>query len=38
VAYCAARGLRRTGRRWEVYGPHRDDPSQVWTEVYWQLA
>jgi effector-binding domain-containing protein len=38
VAYCAARGLRRTGQRWEVYGPHNDDPAQVWTEVYWQLA
>ena len=38
VAYCAARGLRRTGQRWEVYGPHSDDPAQVWTEVYWQLA
>jgi hypothetical protein len=26
-----------TGTRWEVYGPHHDDPAQQWTEVYWQL-
>jgi effector-binding domain-containing protein len=26
------------GPRWEVYGPHRDDPAEVWTEVYWLLA
>jgi effector-binding domain-containing protein len=31
---CAARGLRMAGPRWEVYGPHRDDPAEVWTEVY----
>jgi effector-binding domain-containing protein len=26
------------GPRWEVYGPHSDDPAQVWTEVYYLLA
>jgi effector-binding domain-containing protein len=36
--WCAAQGLRRAGPRWEVYGPHHDDPAQVWTEVYWLLA
>ncbi len=38
--WCAAQGERvtRTRTRWEVYGPHRDDVEQVWTEVYWQLA
>jgi effector-binding domain-containing protein len=25
------------GPRWEVYGPHNDDPTQVWTEVYYLL-
>lgn len=34
---------RRNGRqpsrtRWEVYGPHSDDPAKVWTEVYWLLS
>jgi effector-binding domain-containing protein len=24
--------------RWEVYGPHRDDPTEVWTEVYYLLS
>ena len=35
--WCAARGKRQTGTRWEVYGPHHDDPVQVWTEVYYLL-
>ncbi|HEY2278369.1 MAG TPA: hypothetical protein VGI00_08425 [Streptosporangiaceae bacterium] len=25
------------GARWEIYGPHDDDPAQQWTEVYWLL-
>ncbi|WP_249227728.1 GyrI-like domain-containing protein [Kutzneria sp. CA-103260] len=37
IAWCAEQGLVRTGVRWEVYGPHHDDPAQVWTEVYWQV-
>ena len=26
------------GPRWEVYGPHSDDPGEVWTEVYYLLT
>jgi effector-binding domain-containing protein len=36
--WCAAQGHRPAGPRWEVYGPHRDDPAEVWTEVYWLLS
>jgi len=36
--WCAAQERRPTGTRWEVYGPHRDDPAEVWTEVYWLLS
>jgi effector-binding domain-containing protein len=36
--WCAAHGRQPTGTRWEVYGPHHDDPAQVWTEVYWLLS
>jgi effector-binding domain-containing protein len=32
--WCAAREHQPAGPRWEVYGPHRDDPAEVWTEVY----
>jgi effector-binding domain-containing protein len=35
--WCAAQGRRPAGPRWEVYGPHRDDPAEVWTEVYYLL-
>jgi len=38
LTWCAARGRRTTGMRWEVYGPHNDDPAEQWTEVYWLLA
>jgi len=38
IDWCAALGKRKTGTRWEVYGPHNDDPAKVWTEVYWLLA
>lgn len=31
-------GLPLAGPRWEVYGPHRDDPAEVWTEVHYLLA
>jgi effector-binding domain-containing protein len=30
-------GHPSTGTRWEIYGPHNDDPAQQWTEVYWLL-
>ena len=36
--WCAAQGRRPAGPRWEVYGPHRDDPAETWTEVYYLLA
>jgi effector-binding domain-containing protein len=36
--WCAANGRRPAGTRWEVYGPHDDDPAKVWTEVYWLLS
>jgi len=38
LAWCAANGRRPTGTRWEVYGPHSDDPVQQWTEVAWVLS
>ena len=38
LVWCAANGESVTGTRWEVYGPHRDDPAEVWTEVHWLLA
>ena len=36
--WCTAHGRRTTGTRWEVYGPHSDDPGEQWTEVYWLVA
>jgi effector-binding domain-containing protein len=36
--WCAAQGRHRAGPRWEVYGPHSDDPAQVWTEVHYLLS
>jgi len=38
VKFCDAKGLRKTGRRWERYGPHSDDPAQVWVEVCYEIA
>jgi effector-binding domain-containing protein len=38
VRWCGANGRKLTGTRWEVYGPHNDDPAQQWTEVYWLLS
>ena len=35
--WCAAHGETTTGTRWELYGPHRDDPAEVWVEVSWLL-
>ncbi|MEP6629691.1 MAG: GyrI-like domain-containing protein [Lapillicoccus sp.] len=37
VSWCAAHGLRPDGTRWEVYGPHHDDPAEQWTQVFWLL-
>ena len=36
--WCAARGLPPAGPRWEIYGPHHDDPSQLRTEIFWLLS
>jgi effector-binding domain-containing protein len=38
VGWCAAHGHRTSGIRWEIYGPHNDDPAEQWTEVYWLLS
>jgi effector-binding domain-containing protein len=37
IRWCRAGGRQRAGPRWEVYGPHRHDPAEVWTEVYYLL-
>jgi effector-binding domain-containing protein len=31
-------GERAAGPRWEVYGPHDDDPARTWTQVCYLLA
>lgn len=36
--WCAEQGRRPARTRWEVYGPHNDDPAKVRTEVYYLLA
>jgi len=33
--WAGEQGIALSRTRWEVYGPHHDDPSQVWTEVSW---
>ena len=38
VRWCATHGHQPNGTRWEIYGPHNDDPAQQWTEVYWLLS
>ncbi len=38
LEWCASTGSRPTGTRWEVYGPHDDDATLQWTEVYWLLS
>ena len=38
IDWCAAHGWRLAGPRWEVYGPHRDDPAELRTEVYYLLS
>jgi effector-binding domain-containing protein len=35
--WCTAQRRQLTGTRWEVYGPHSNDPAEQWTEVYWLL-
>jgi effector-binding domain-containing protein len=38
LEWCAAQGRRLAGPRWEVYGPHSDDPADLWTEVYYLMS
>jgi hypothetical protein len=38
LGWCAAHGYRPGGIRWEIYGPHDEDPAERWTEVYWLLS
>jgi effector-binding domain-containing protein len=38
VAWSEVHGHELTKIRWEVYGPHNDDPAQQWTEISWLLA
>ena len=38
VRWCAAQGHQLAGPRWEIYGPHRDNPAELETEVYRLLA
>jgi effector-binding domain-containing protein len=38
IDWCHEHGKQLAGQRWEVYGPHSDDPSEVWTEVCWLLV
>lgn len=38
LRWCAAHGLRPAGPRWEIYGPHRDDPAQLEVEVFYLLT
>jgi effector-binding domain-containing protein len=37
LAWCRAHTRRPAGPRWEIYGPHSDDPAEVWTEVSYLL-
>jgi effector-binding domain-containing protein len=37
VSWCAAHGHLVTGTRWEVYGPHHDEPDHQWAEISWLL-
>ena len=36
--WCTANARALAGPRWEIYGPHHDDPAEVWTEVYYLLS
>ncbi len=38
IDWCEAQGRRLAGTRWEIYGPHSEDPAEVWTEIYWLLS
>jgi len=36
--WAADHGRRLAGPRWEIYGPHRDDPAEQWVEVGYLMA
>ena len=36
--WCEEQGFALAGPRWEIYGPHLSDPSQLSTEIYWLLS
>ena len=36
--WCHTQGRQPVGPRWEVYGPHQDDPNEQWTEVYYLVS
>ncbi len=38
LRWCAEGGYRTAGPRWEIYGPHRDDPAELQVEVGYLLA
>ena len=38
LRWCTAHGHQPSGVRWEIYGPHDDDPARQWTEVYWLVV
>jgi effector-binding domain-containing protein len=38
LAWCRERGEIPAGPHWEVYGPHRDDPAELTTEVGYLLG
>ena len=37
LEWCRTNGETPAGPRWEVYGPHRDDPAEQTAEVFWLL-
>jgi effector-binding domain-containing protein len=36
--WCDRHRRSRAATRWEVYGPHRDDPAELTTQVFWLLS
>ena len=36
--WCVGQGRQPAGPRWEVYGPHRENAADIWTEVYYLLS
>jgi effector-binding domain-containing protein len=38
LRWCESQGHPLDGTRWEIYGPHDDDPAKQWVEVYWLSA